>query len=261
VWWVWSDGGDTVWMSGDGGRVLQYSRSAGAVVSEEVVTNPVYKLFGIWGTGPSDVWVVGGDNFGNNDGVVVHWDGTSWTQVHQPSPNPTNGTTRRQAFKVWGSATDDVWVVGTGALVSHWDGASWNDLPQPIYNGSTLTTVSGTGPADVYAVGGYGNAAAAHYDGTVWSDITPPPTDAVPTLNGVYATSDHGVGTCGGSGSIYWIEGTAFVADPRPRATTKDFHACWIDDQGSLWAVGGDLTNLDEGVIVYSGDRVPPVSL
>jgi hypothetical protein len=261
LWWVWSDGGDIVWMSGDGGRVLQYSRFAGAVVSEEVVTDPAYKLFGIWGTGPGDVWVVGGDINNNNDGIVVHWDGTAWTEAHLASPNPSDGTSRRQAFKVWGSGASDVWVVGTGSYVSHWDGAAWSDQPQPTPPTAPLTTVSGAGPNEAYAVGGYGNAIVAHYDGTAWADISPPPYDAVPAQNGVYAGSPEGIVTCGWSGSIYWIEGTALVADPRPRATTKDFHACWIDDQGAVWAVGGDLTNLDEGVIVYGGDRVPPVSL
>src|SRR5262245_27379216 len=27
LWWVWSDGGDVVWMVGDGARVLTYTRS------------------------------------------------------------------------------------------------------------------------------------------------------------------------------------------------------------------------------------------
>jgi hypothetical protein len=217
-------------------------------------------MFGIWGTGPGDIWSVGGDINQNVDGVIVHWDGAAWTESNKVTPNPTGGAVR-QAFKVWGSGADDVWVVGTGALVTHWDGATWTEQPQPVYETSPLFTVSGTGPNDVYAVGGGGNAAAAHFDGTGWTNISPPPYDAVPTLNGVFASSANEVVACGFGGSIYWYDGTAWSADPRLSETPRDFHACWIDDQGALWAVGGDLSNLTEGVIVYGGDRVQPVAL
>ncbi|MEZ4241102.1 MAG: hypothetical protein R3F59_34075 [Myxococcota bacterium] len=261
LWWVWSDGGDLVWFSGEAGRVLTYSRSADAVTSEEVVTDPAMKMFGLWGSGPTDIWTVGGDIQGNQDGVIVHYDGTQWTEAHRVSKDPTDNLTTRQAFKVWGAAANDVWVVGTNALISHWDGSVWTDQPQSVYHTAPLFTVSGTGPNDVTAVGGGGNAQSAHFDGSSWTDVSPPPYDAVPSFNGVKAVSGVGTVACGFGGSIYWFDGTTWSADPRPRPTPLDFHACWIDDQGATWAIGGDLTNLSEGVIVYSGDRVQAVAL
>ena len=35
-----------------------------------------YRLQGIWGTGPADIWAVGFSN------AVLHWTGTSWVDAH-----------------------------------------------------------------------------------------------------------------------------------------------------------------------------------
>ncbi len=259
LWWVSSPGGDIVYMSGEGGRMLTYSRSAGTF-TEEVITNAAYKLFGNWGTSDTDMYAVGGDIQGNLDGVILHNDGTGWTEV-ATTPVAPDGIGKRQAFKIWGSATDDVWVVGTRALVMHWDGATWEHVPEPLYSSTPLTTVAGSGPDDVWAVGGFGNAAVAHFDGTGWVDDSPPPASVAPFFNGVTASAQHGVAACGGNGSIFWRTSTEWAPDPRPRATARDFHACWIDDKGAIWAVGGDLTGLSEGSVVYGGESVPPISL
>lgn len=258
LWWVWSvAGSDKVWIGGDGARMLVYSRSAGTF-TETVIADNAYTLFGLWGTSDTDIWAVGGDVINNLPGAIFHWDGTAWTQSTTVEPD---GNTKRQAFKVWGSAADDVWVVGSGALVMHWDGAAWETLGQPVYKTTSLTTVRGTGPDDVYAVGGEGNATTAHWDGNAWSENSPPPGDIVPYFNGVFASAEFGVVACGGNGSIYWHEDTAWVADPRAPGTARDFHACWIDDAGAVWAVGGDLSSQTEGVVIYGGDHVTPISL
>lgn len=259
LWWVWSDGGDTVFMSGEGGRMLTWSRSAGTF-DEQVITNAAYKLFGIWGASATDVYSVGGDVNGNLDGVVLHFDGSTWTEVAN-APLGSDGVSRRQAFKVWGAASDDVWVVGTGALVMHWDGATWTPFPEPVYRTSPLTTISGRASDDIYAVGGFGNAIAVHWDGTSWVDQSPPPQAVAPFFNGVFASQAHGTVACGGNGSIWWHEDTGWEVDTRPLVTTRDFHACWIDEAGDVWAVGGDLTGLTEAAVIYGGDAVPVISL
>jgi hypothetical protein len=150
--------------------------------------------------------------------------------------------------------------VGTLALLMHWDGSVWTDYPEPVYQTSVLTTVHGSGPDNVYAVGGPGNARVARFDGTAWADISPPPTDIAPEFNGVFVQPGDTV-TCGGNGSVWHHDGTTWSQDERPIATTWDFHACWVDDAGAIWAVGGDLVGLSEGVVAYSGDHVPPISL
>lgn len=260
LWWVWSDGGDQVYIGGQNGRLLTYTRSTGTV-EQTVITNNVYTIFGVWGTSPTDIWAVGGDISGGNPGIIVHYDGTAWTDVTTVPEGEQSPGSPRQAFKVWGSGPDDVWVVGTLALAMHWDGAEWTAFPEPVYRTSVLTTVAGSGPDDVWMVGGPGNARVAHWDGTALVEDSPPPADIVPGFNGVYASEAHGVIACGENGSIYWRGATGWEADPRARATAWSFHACWLDEEGSAWAVGGDLTGLTEGVIVYGGQSVQPVDL
>lgn len=266
IWWVWSDGGDRVWFSGEGGRVLMYTRSTDEWV-ETVIADPTYKLFGIWGASAADIWTVAGQIDNALDGAIYHYDGVSWTQSALvprkdawPS-EPTGGAVqKRQAFKVWGAASDDVWVVGTLGLTMHWDGDTWTDIrPEPVNNTTTFTTVNGCGSTNVWQVGGFGNAFVAHWDGLQWIDDTPPPQDIVPFFNGVFCRDDQVV-ACGGGGAIYWRQDSGWEADPRPKATGRDFHACWIDPAGAAWAVGGDLSNQTEGSIVYGGDQVAPVS-
>jgi hypothetical protein len=258
LWWVrGAPGSDYVWMSGADGRVLQYSRSTGAIV-EHQAADPTYKMFGVYAFADDDVWAVGGDINNNADGIVVHWDGTAWTTSWLIPPN---GTTRREAFKIWGSGPTDIYVVGTRALVAHYDGTTWTDLPYMGYEANTYFTVDGTGPDDVYVVGGESNAAVLHWDGSTWEDLSPNPAELiVPIVSGVSASEAYGTAICGNYGSIFWRAGTAWEEDPRARGTQRDLHACWIDDTGNLWAVG-DAGDLTRPVVLYSGADVPPISL
>ena len=57
-------------------------------------------LSGIWGSGPNDIWAVGG---------VVHWNGSAWAAV-------SSGTTRGMSG-IWGSGPDDLWAVGDGGTI------------------------------------------------------------------------------------------------------------------------------------------------
>ena len=78
-------------------------------------------LNGIWGSGPDDVWAVGGEWVDDVTHLVAifHWDGTSWTQVLDLKQAPA-GT--EELLHVWGSGPSDVWAVGLSGTILHWDG-------------------------------------------------------------------------------------------------------------------------------------------
>jgi hypothetical protein len=62
-------------------------------------------LSAIWGSGPDDVWMLGG-------AVTRHWDGKAWTPMSTVTALiPLEG--------VWGSASNDVWIVGIGGAILH----------------------------------------------------------------------------------------------------------------------------------------------
>jgi len=253
LWWVWGDGQGKLFLAGAGGRVVEHD-IAGGTFTEHAAADPELTLFGLWGTSATDIWTVGGNVNGARNGGIIHYDGTDWTEVAQPE-----GKAFRSAFKVWGTAPDDVWVVGTGALITHWDGTAFTEVdPAPVYGTTTLTTISGSDDA-VYAVGGFGNATVARFDGSSWLDDSPPPQAIAPGFNGVHVRDDLVMG-CGAYGAVWKRDPASGWAEYAPSATSHDLHGCWIDPDGHVWSVGGDLISLTAGVIVTDAP-VSPFSL
>src|ERR1051325_5066887 len=103
-------------------------------------------LLGVWGTGPEDVWAVGGQA---GRSIIVHGDGSSWTpaQVNAPAI----------LFSVYGFARTDVYAVGEGGLVLHFDGVAWTRIESGTT--SPLFGVWGASGDDVWIVGGTADAA------------------------------------------------------------------------------------------------------
>ncbi|MDF2696845.1 MAG: hypothetical protein K0S65_5228 [Labilithrix sp.] len=108
-------------------------------------------LSAVWGSGPSDVWVVGAA------GSVLHWDGSAWATA-------SAGTTQ-SLYAVWGSGPNDVWAVSTPGAIFHTTGfangtAEWSramDIADAGVDtasaGKLSRAIWGTSPRDVW-VGG-----------------------------------------------------------------------------------------------------------
>lgn len=128
-------------------------------------------LYGLWGSGPSDLFAVG------DGGQILHYDGSAFSIVNSPTVNNLRA--------VWGSGPKDVFAVGAGGTVLHFDGSSWSIMQLPGAPLNALSCLAGTGPNDVYAAGSGG--AVFHYDGSTWSKIaTAFPND----LAGIYASEN-----------------------------------------------------------------------
>lgn len=59
----------------------------------------------IWGSSPTDVIAVAAR------GIVLHYDGSAWSQMTSP--------TDRDLFGVWGSVADNVYAVGLLGVILH----------------------------------------------------------------------------------------------------------------------------------------------
>jgi len=87
---------------------------------------------------PADVWAVGtgpgvptGGFSAHPTAVIEHWDGTSWTVVPSPNPNPQGNNGLGAVAAV---SASDVWAVGhqlLGPFTEHWDGKSWRIVATP----------------------------------------------------------------------------------------------------------------------------------
>lgn len=115
---------------------------------------------------PNDVWAVGafGDINGDFRHLIMHYDGTTWTQ----SPLPANlANIGGELFDVEAIAPNDVWAVGDlvtgGILLLHYDGTGWQRVTSQGGGGA----FAALGPNNIWAVGNE----ISHWDGTAWTMV------------------------------------------------------------------------------------------
>ena len=81
-------------------------------------------LRGIWGSSPTDIWVVG-------DRYRLHFNGKAWTSAQMDQHGTLQG--------IGGSSATDVHVVGTNGYTYSYDGKSW--IPTPTVTKHVLRAV------------------------------------------------------------------------------------------------------------------------
>jgi len=250
-WWVWAASPDEAFIVGEGGIIARWDGSRVSRMDSPVTDT----LFGVWGSAPDDVWAVGGDPFGDaQTDIILHFDGSAWTEVPDPAPAGV------ALFKVWGAASDDVWVVGQHGASIHYDGASWTHAETGT--SATLFTVNGNASGDVYAVGGP-PAVVLRYAGGAWSEVTDTPGFAS-LLNGV-AVGEAGEVLVVGARGTKWFLGTDGVwADEFAQDPASDLHGAWLVG-GEALAVGGNFNapvgTARVGMLAYRGTSPPPGAL
>ena len=163
---VWGTAEDDVWAIAFGMQVLHFDGSSWEFT--DIVDEP---LFGIWGSSPTDVFVVGGGIWQHP--LIMHYSGDGWL--------PMSGAAGEWLNAVWGSSATDVYAVGEKA-VNHYNGYLWSPMNMGSISLSdvTLEDVWGSSGTDVYAVGD----TILHYDGTSWSKLTSGTTDFLTTVWG-----------------------------------------------------------------------------
>jgi len=153
---------------------------------------------------------------------------------------------------VWGSSTDDVFVVGgtpTKGEIYHYDGSGWSAMKVPQV--SLIVWVYGFASDDVYAVGLDGGI--VHYDGTDWTKLDSPTTE---DLWGVWGSASDDLWIVGGNvgegdAIILHYDGNTFTSVPVPqndRAATSLF---------KVWGIGSKTFAVGErGLILqYENDE------
>ncbi len=256
VWWLWGDGAGTLFMAGSKGNVARVD-IASSTITVDAVGDPAYTMFGTWGTSASDAWAVGGDILGDQPGGIFHWDGSAWSLSAEASPR-TDGT-QRDAFKVWGRSASDVFVVGTSALTMHWDGSAWTDIVSPLDPSITLFTMSGDADGTL-AVGGQGNGLAQTVTADSATAASPDIEQLAAGFLGVYDREGMDPIVSTTNGVFWWYRSDGvWEKDTRTPITSRGLHAVWVDPDGGVWSVGGDLAVLTYGVIVYAGNDTVPL--
>ena len=167
-----------------------------------------YHLKGVAVLSDSDAWAVGDKD--STTPLLLHWDGTGWTQSQVGSAAP--GST-----------------------------------PQAVLNSISVLTVP---HIDMWAVGNYTDGTSKgfvlHYDGSQWQEVTLPP-GTPGRLFHVQVMFSHEVWASYGPLASAFLHWDGFnwnvVAGPnQPPGSTYDIRALGTSPAGELWAVGADFT-------------------
>lgn len=214
-------------------------------------------LYDVSGTSPSDVWAVG--NYNQYDGtgqhtLVLHYDGSSWTQVPSPDPDGTTPSLKR----VSADSASDAWALGTysagnpgqggntvHSVLLHWNGSAWTQVASPS---RYLQGISAISPSDVWAVGTSGGQTdTEHWNGSSWTRV-PSPNPGGATGNILLGVSARATGDVWAVGTmdsgitsvamiLHW-DGTSWTNVPCPSPDSSFLSAVSADASNDAWAIG-----------------------
>lgn len=192
-------------------------------------TEGVGDLSSVWGSGPNDVFMVGGTR---QRGEVYHFDGADWSPMTIPDV----------PFLVWvhGFGPDDVLAVGEDGAAIHFDGQDWTELDTGV--DEALWGVWGADPSEVWVVGGdvgQGEPVILRYDGISFKSVPVPANDRQATsLFKVWGIGSK-VFAVGEKGLILEFDGTAWSQVPAGAAADEDFVSLWGTSESNIVVVGG----------------------
>lgn len=170
-------------------------------------------LSAVWGSGPSDVWIVG------SRGFAAHFDGAAW-QVRQVD-------TLLTLYSLWGTGPNDVWAANSGSALFHWDGVAWKESRLDEGDDARAVLALGGVGADVFALLEANDAFAGTCPGQ-WGDswVSCPAVYRFSTLEGKAAwrrASDDA-----------YVCPNLYVDDQY----CVGLSGMWVDPAGQPWTVG-----------------------
>jgi hypothetical protein len=180
--------------------------------------------------------------------VVWHFDGKQWTVVDL---SHIRGGILPALNKVWGRSGSEVYAVGEDGFILFFNGESWSEMSSPTDR--FLFTVHGNDSL-VTAVGGFftDSAIIEREEGQEFVSV---PVTGIQQLNGVFVAPDGFGAAVGKERTIALRENGIWTLHDSVRREDREYHSVWIDPEGGIWAVGGDLSILEDGVLSYSGER------
>lgn len=169
-------------------------------------------LLAVTGTSASDVWAAGADSGAGP--LVLHFDGTAWTQK-------VTGT-RGAIWWVHAFADGPVFLGGSQNTLLKYDNGTFTRMITPGVARHTIFGIWGSAANDVYAVGSVAgkNGFIWHYDGVAWAEVALPPLPELPPAP-TGATGDRPglFKVWGDSVGNTWVVGAYGVALKRPAGT------------------------------------------
>lgn len=266
---VWGSSPTDVWFVTDKATVIHYD-GISYQESTPMVTGTGAGLYGISGSGPSDIWLCAGEN---NKPVLFHYDGKTWSRATLPSllvsietsmnlvyaagpgaawafggsittPIKWNGNTweldtlslTMLPTTLWGSGASNVFAAGNGEM-ARWDGTSWSKTGMLT---AMVHTVAGSSATDVWAGG---NGVVYRWNGSAWGAAMNV-TGAIGGIQRIVATSANDAWFSDAQGALFRWNGANFrqinTSMGRPGRTLS----MWASNSGLIWFAG-------QGILTY----------
>jgi hypothetical protein len=243
LWWVFGFSSTHVYAVGASGTVVHFNGQFWEVRNGRAG----YTLYGIWGASPSDLLAVGGfPSLSAARPVALRYQGGRWRELETGIKAGAN------LFKVFGTSAENVLVSGDNGILARFDGSRFRQETSPTTD--RLVTVFGSGPEDLYAVGGLRGPVMVRFDGRRWSELVPR-RGLSRNLNGGARTGGAARGhtvLVGWSGFL--AEGDGEDLEEIPPITRDCLHAV-APIEGGFVAVGGDLFGAQaRGVLLARGE-------
>jgi plastocyanin len=237
-----------------------YDGTAWSIVPTPDLGGPEGYLQAVAAVSANDIWATGETYDGSHfHPLLEHWNGSAWSVDATLASIPGDA----QLAGITALSTNDVWAVGSkgsptaGTLAVHWDGSSWSQETAPdVGDTSVLTSVSGTGGGNVWAVGysstgGDTSTLAERWNGSAWSVVPSPNTTDENILSillsvdarnpdDVWASGFYNTGAVTKTLVLHY-DGTAWALDPTPNVNEDDSNeldAIVSPAAGQVWAVG-----------------------
>lgn len=246
LWWVHTLDNGTAFLGGANASVLRVSSGE---VSRITTPGPGRRtVFGLWASSESDLWAVGGH--AGRSGFVWHYDGTEWTELLLPLDIPRRADNELPSLlKVWGDGEGTVWVVGDrGTILRSVDGGPLEVVPSGTE--ARLFTVSGGGGRVVAVGDDGGQGIVLELEDDAWVNHTPA---AAPLLQGLFVDDKGRAVASGATGRILTSRklGKWDVTDDVIDVGSGSVHGMWIDPDGQVYGVGGNVLTqaLSDGVL------------
>lgn len=236
-------GGDDT--PGDAGTDADWPMTHEGTWRQAFDTSEASALFGVWGSGPDDVFIVGGSD---EQAEIYHYDGNDWSPMVAPDV--------RALIWVYGFGPRDVYAVGLGGAVVHYDGSDWSVLDSGT--DQDLWGIFGFDDSEMWIVGGdpLGDAPALlRYDGESFEQIT--------------LSSDQNARDAKALFKVWGIDDVVFAVGQRGQVLRRVGDGDWENssagaeanqDWVSLWGTGLDNIVLVGGrsnarIATYDGDE------
>lgn len=160
---------------------LNWNGTTWAQAATPISTVNDLSINAISGSSASDIWAVGqtvtaGYRNRQFTSVVMHYNGSAWTQVAVPDSSGL--------LDVAALSPTDAWALAADGSVLNWNGSAWTAATQLAEGNTVLAALS---PTDVW-VGGV--VSLTHFNGSTWT-ATPIPTGISALTGSASLASGH----------------------------------------------------------------------